>query len=465
MNANALFAEILANPADDVPRLIYADWLDEHDNPDRADFIRTQCQLARLPQEDDRHVALEERERKLYWGQAEQWRQRLPAWARKETFKLRRGFVAHMITTAARFLKGAAALYRVTPLESAWLSNNDGREADLAACPYLARLRELELSTLRNVPGVRALAASTGLANLRALKVLFGPDDAAAKALADSPHLGALQALHLHCSAFGPEGLRALRTAAALTGLAHLILGGTPLRDECARVLGADDGPPGLLTLDLTNTGIGADGAAALAAGPRLAKLTTLDLSLCPIGPAGARVLAGSAFLSRLARLDLQKCNLGPEGALPVVESAALSNLTALELGQNDIGAAGAELLRRLRLPRLRCLGLSNTGVGDDAVLALAASACLAGLEELDLGYNRIGPAGARALASSPAAARLRKLDLSGDLMDEAGARALVESPHLTGLRLLIMRGRVPATALALLRERFGKEAVWPSHG
>ena len=44
-----LLAEIIAHPADDAPRLIYADWLEEHGDSARAEFIRVQCELARLP--------------------------------------------------------------------------------------------------------------------------------------------------------------------------------------------------------------------------------------------------------------------------------------------------------------------------------------------------------------------------------------------------------------------------------
>jgi uncharacterized protein (TIGR02996 family) len=44
-----LLAAILAAPDDDAPRLAYADWLDEHGEPERASFIRVQCKLARLP--------------------------------------------------------------------------------------------------------------------------------------------------------------------------------------------------------------------------------------------------------------------------------------------------------------------------------------------------------------------------------------------------------------------------------
>ncbi len=45
---NALLDNIAANPADDVARLVYADWLDEHDQAVRAEFIRLQVEIARL---------------------------------------------------------------------------------------------------------------------------------------------------------------------------------------------------------------------------------------------------------------------------------------------------------------------------------------------------------------------------------------------------------------------------------
>ena len=42
----ALLAAILAHPDEDTPRLMFADWLDEHGQPERAEFIRVQCELA-----------------------------------------------------------------------------------------------------------------------------------------------------------------------------------------------------------------------------------------------------------------------------------------------------------------------------------------------------------------------------------------------------------------------------------
>lgn len=47
---DAFLADIIANPEDDTPRLIYADWLEEHGGQperERAEFIRVQCQLAK----------------------------------------------------------------------------------------------------------------------------------------------------------------------------------------------------------------------------------------------------------------------------------------------------------------------------------------------------------------------------------------------------------------------------------
>lgn len=40
----AFLAAILAAPNDNTPRLVYADWLDEREQPERAAFIRIECE-------------------------------------------------------------------------------------------------------------------------------------------------------------------------------------------------------------------------------------------------------------------------------------------------------------------------------------------------------------------------------------------------------------------------------------
>ena len=58
---DAFLAAITADPADDGPRLVWADWLDASDDPAdraRADLVRTQCALARLAPHHPRRPAL-----------------------------------------------------------------------------------------------------------------------------------------------------------------------------------------------------------------------------------------------------------------------------------------------------------------------------------------------------------------------------------------------------------------------
>lgn len=43
-----LLAAVCESPDDDVPRLVYADWLDEHGRPDRAEFVRLQIRQRQL---------------------------------------------------------------------------------------------------------------------------------------------------------------------------------------------------------------------------------------------------------------------------------------------------------------------------------------------------------------------------------------------------------------------------------
>ena len=56
-DAEGFLQRIRAYPDDDVPRLIYADWLDEQGDP-RGEFIRVQVALANLPDDGPPRRAL-----------------------------------------------------------------------------------------------------------------------------------------------------------------------------------------------------------------------------------------------------------------------------------------------------------------------------------------------------------------------------------------------------------------------
>jgi uncharacterized protein (TIGR02996 family) len=68
LSDTAFLEAIRAEPEADVHRLAYADWLMEHEDPAqvaRGEFIRVQCELASLAEDDTRRDALGERESEL----------------------------------------------------------------------------------------------------------------------------------------------------------------------------------------------------------------------------------------------------------------------------------------------------------------------------------------------------------------------------------------------------------------
>ena len=65
---NALLKAIVANPEEDTPRLVYADYLQENGDDERAEFIRVQVQLSRTEYPD-----LRARESALLAANHERW--------------------------------------------------------------------------------------------------------------------------------------------------------------------------------------------------------------------------------------------------------------------------------------------------------------------------------------------------------------------------------------------------------
>lgn len=62
---DAFEAAVIADCDNDLPRLVYADWLDENGDPDRASFIRVQCELDAMSPAHDSYDDLKELEGEL----------------------------------------------------------------------------------------------------------------------------------------------------------------------------------------------------------------------------------------------------------------------------------------------------------------------------------------------------------------------------------------------------------------
>jgi uncharacterized protein (TIGR02996 family) len=380
---DALLHAILEQPEDDVPRLVYADWLEENGDADRAAFIRLQIELAKLP-ENDRHHRSNPRESELLRKHRATWARGLPPWARKGTFC--RGFVEAVSATARQFLKDGARLRRLTPLRVLQIERVNGFLPPVAAAPHLAGLATLVISG-DNLDAVEVaqLASSPHLAGLTRLQFTWrcriAPE--ASRALADSPHLASLTDLDLLGNRMGPAGARALADSPHLTRLRQLNLQANYISDEGAEALArAPRLVSSLTTLILSWNDIRPAGAGALARCPHLAHLKSLELMANPLGDAGAAALASSPGLAGLTHLGLRECKISDAGARALADSPHLGNLVSLHLYQNKIGDPGARaLLDSPHLRGLRELSLSgNRRLGEEVLQAIRQRFGLGGL-------------------------------------------------------------------------------------
>ncbi len=498
MGDEGFLRTILDAPDDDAPRLVYADWLEEHGRPERAEFIRVECEQATIRRgravapnrwDSPRFWELEERRQQLYDRHARRWFAPLFAVFRGE-MRTERGFPWHIALAARRFIEVGEAIFRAAPtIEDVFLDRLGRNMPDLARCRALGHVRQLTFfETPLRTREAEQLAASPHLGNLRALEIPFtdtqiGPRGAAA--LAGAKSLRRLERLDIYNHAVYDEGAGALFRSARLATLTSLHLGNNGLTDEAALALSEAEHLK-LTALDLMSNHLSGTGVAALAGAAHLAGLERLSLYGNPLGHAGAAYLAGAPFARRLRALTLSDCGLGDQAvalvcgtALPALadlhvgwnvvgEQAAralagngsLARLETLAVGRGGIGPAVARLLGRASLPGLRTLDVARNPLGPDGVRALLAGPLVGPVRHLELESTELGDEGAKAVAVSPAVANVRWLELRDNRITDRGAIALAESPHLDGVQSLdLSNNRIRAKGRSALTRRFGDRA------
>lgn len=188
MNDEAtLLAAILAHPDEDTPRLMYADWLDEFGQPERAEFIRIQCDPTADEAAEARAEELEER-----FGP--KWLAGLPDTPNGH-WGFRRGFPEYLDVRAGHFLDHYHSFARIPWLRFLSLYQLDNSLLrDFLNRPWPGQWVELDLeeesdlgerSGYTGTPGIVALANSPRLSQLRALQLsMFTLDRGADSALA-----------------------------------------------------------------------------------------------------------------------------------------------------------------------------------------------------------------------------------------------------------------------------------------
>lgn len=485
-------AAVAAAPDDDTPRLVCADYLQETGRPERADLIRIQCELARLPSWDRRAKDLRHRQRILLARHGRGWLAELPVLDGVRWGRFARGFVAEVtVRDPDVLLTHAAAIRAAAPIEGvvfdAWVPPGGGRRvkplpwlrrvgfgrADVSGddvgrlldSPLAEHARALDLSGLGvENPGAAAVARAGHLAGLEDLDLtncFVGV--AGVEALAGAKHLTNLRVLRFGSYGSGyvedpfvtDEGVRAITRSPYLTTLTTLDLGNSQVTDAAVR---------GLLTaktlanLESVNLGFAELGPAAFEVPDGPTRWRELNLKGSQIGDAGLAALARCPQLSGLVRLRLQNCNVGGAGVAALAGSPLAGELRDLDLADNDVAAEGAYHLARADWPHLHTLDLGGNGLGPEGAKHLAEAAGLSALVELKLRDNKVTDAGAAALAGAGWAAGLRRLDVAANDLGPAAAAAL-PGPHLRGLTELLLGKNPlgPDGVAALVR------ADWPA--
>lgn len=329
-------AAIVADPNNDLPRLVYADWLEEQGDRGsvaRSEFIRVQCELAQLPEHHPRAAELFDREQALLLEYDERWRAELELGRlgfNRQSAPFRRGFLeSFSVSNASAFVAEAQRLGCLTPLRGVTLHGPTSPGlATMRAfldCPEVQKLSQLRLAgTVLNGQLFEAVCA-TSFVSLESFSLISN----------------SLQTHHLEL----------LPGSELMEGLIHLRISSNPVRDTGAADLAADRSIADLQRLELSAADIGPAGVAALGEskwlGSSEAKLSELTFSGNRLGDQGAEMLASAPWAERLSTLVLERCQIGDEGAIALANSEGFRNLRQLNLNGNLFGERGLKALRQ----------------------------------------------------------------------------------------------------------------------
>mgnify|MGYP002777973984 CR=1 FL=1 len=384
MEEQGLLADIREHPDDASLRRIYADWLDDHGDAARAEFIRVQLDLAALGEWDDARPALEKRQAQLLREHEQRWLTGLPPGL---SFDFRGGMVESVSGPADRFFEEAAPL-SAYPLREVWLERPmpDRVHRSPSGLALLDRLNSCSLRLRLSGSELASLLEDCSFRALREFWLLVDdfPESLYAP-LTEHPLARRLERLTLEPIDPGFTSLEPLRAWPEAN----------PLRSF--RLTGFQETP--------------AETFQCLIQFPALRCLEELDLEVgYTPGILILQALRSAPFLPRLRRLHLHAMNLMEEEAL-------LRNLPFRDLRHLSFESVVIESVQVGWLPRLPCFaaleslelfGISSS-VRYDAFLTTTAprlTRCELGLPE--------DPDAARVLARWGAWPSVRSLTLHG---------------------------------------------------
>jgi uncharacterized protein (TIGR02996 family) len=304
--AEALLHAVKASPDDDTPRLIMADWLEEHGDGPRAEFIRLQIELTLPGVSSQRQWHLRQRESDLLREHFLTWAAPVDGLVRNARF--RRGFVEQVTVTFADLIHQGDRVFDAAPVSHLVIVGAWPSRGDPLACPHLARVRTLDFrDNIINADAAALLGHCEYLHDLGGLVLRLNPlTDAGLAALAGCRNMPRLETLDLQCTSLNDgTGVEALANSPLCANLTRLVLGGNQLGEGAVLPLTRSPHLGRLRTLHLAWAELTDSDADALATADTFPSLRHLDLSHNRFRAKGARALAASPHLRSLEVLRL----------------------------------------------------------------------------------------------------------------------------------------------------------------
>ena len=209
---NPLLRAVIADPDDDAPRLVLADWLDERNQPERAGLIRGQIALAGLPGDSATRRELAYCCRRLLDGPlCQEWVADLvggPA-----DWRFCRGFVDWVEWDAATFAEDRGESFAWHPIRRVAVTGSNADVGLLDLVPAEPGLAALDLTGANLTPAeLPALTRVPGLRRLRTLSLQFNRlGDSGVDVLCGEDFFNRLSLLRLGANPFTDAGRARLR--------------------------------------------------------------------------------------------------------------------------------------------------------------------------------------------------------------------------------------------------------------
>jgi uncharacterized protein (TIGR02996 family) len=386
----ALILAIIHNPDEDTPRLALADWFQENDQPERAEFVRLQCEAARKRPATRRRTELLDRAEGLVAEHEADW---LGALAdRLIDWEFRRGFLHRARMTVSSFLAHGEELFRREPVGSLELVDEAGEP--------------LAEDAIRAAVAHPAFGLVRGVAVLPRPFLRHTPIGVWLAALAESPHVTRLRRFgptpgggfhydphpDVRTSGLTEESFGAFCRADHLRTLRSLNLAGGrgsnhPAQPWLVPLLAGSTFARTLRRLTLTGCGVTADGFRRLATDPVFGSLREVELGTNPGGRDGRRAVWHSTTLT-----NLRSASISVDQLREYVNSPLAGRVTALTISASgrdalDSGGQGREDWLALigRVPPPRRLTLKCVNPGREVFAAMRRAGWLRDLRELDV--------------------------------------------------------------------------------